>query len=64
MKRFCSILYVSVLLAIIITGCEKEIDMDYRTVEPQVVIEGCVTNEAASVLITTTRDMELSLIHI
>lgn len=61
MKRFCSILYVSVLLAIIITGCEKEIDMGYRTVEPQVVIEGCVTNEAASVLITTTRDMEDSV---
>lgn len=59
MKRICYIL--SVLLMAIVTGCEKEIDMDYRTVEPQVVIEGCVTNEAASVLITTTRDMEDSV---
>ena len=61
MKRTCYLLCASVLLTIIVTGCEKVIDMDYRTVEPQVVIEGCVTNETVSVLITATRNMEDSV---
>lgn len=61
MRRTSYLLCASVLLTIIVTGCEKEIDMDYRTVEPQVVIEGCVTNETVSVLITATRDMKDSV---
>lgn len=61
MKRTSYLLCISVLLTIIVAGCEKEIEMDYRTVEPQVVIEGRVTNETVSVLITTTRDMEDSV---
>lgn len=54
MKKIIAAAACIVLLA----GCEKEIDIDYRSVEPEYVIEARVTNEKTEVLITRTRDME------
>lgn len=42
----------------LLTACEKEINFDYNSIEPQYVIEGRVTNEATEVIITQTRDVE------
>lgn len=39
-------------------SCEKEIDLDYRTVDPLYVIQGKLTGEMAEVLITQTRNMD------
>ncbi|MCD8313969.1 MAG: DUF4249 domain-containing protein [Bacteroidales bacterium] len=44
-------------LAWLSAGCEKEIYIDYRSVEPQTVIEGHISNEDTQVIVTTTRDM-------
>ncbi len=41
----------------LLSACEKEIALDYRSVDPLYVIEGRVTNEITEVLITQTRDM-------
>ncbi|MCD8312667.1 MAG: DUF4249 domain-containing protein [Bacteroidales bacterium] len=46
-----------VFLAGLLAGCEKEIYIDYRSIEPQTVIEGHISNEDAQVIVTTTRDM-------
>ena len=43
MKRY-SIFYVIVLLAVVM-ACEKEIDLDYRSVDALYVAEGCMTQE-------------------
>ena len=48
------ILYL-VLSVMALTACKKEIDFDFHEVESIVVIEGRVTNEGASVLITPSR---------
>jgi hypothetical protein len=53
MKR----IYIIVLLAVGLTACTKEIDFDYHEVEPQLMIEGRVTNEGSEVLITRTRSV-------
>ncbi|MCC8096328.1 MAG: DUF4249 domain-containing protein [Tannerellaceae bacterium] len=45
-------------LLFVFTACEKEIEMDYRSVEPLYVVEGRVTNEVTEVLVTVTRDMD------
>ncbi|MCC8132990.1 MAG: DUF4249 domain-containing protein [Tannerellaceae bacterium] len=45
-------------LLFVFTACEKEIEMDYRSVEPLYVVEGRVTNEVMEVLVTVTRDMD------
>jgi len=51
---------IYLMLAVIasLTACKKEIEMDYREVEPLIMIEGRVTNEGVSVLITRTRNMD------
>lgn len=39
-------------------SCEKELDMDYRTVEPLYVVEGLVTQDGTRVRVTTTRAVD------
>jgi len=51
-------LYMMLVVLVALTACKKEIEMDYREVEPLVMIEGRVTNEGVSVLITRTRNMD------
>ncbi len=51
------IVLVSVVV-LLLTACEKEIDLGYRSIDPVYVVEGRVTNETTEVLITRTRDME------
>lgn len=46
------ILYIAAL-----TACQHEIDFDYHTVEPLLMIEGRLTNEGTEVVITKTRDV-------
>ena len=50
---------VSLLLGFV--ACQKEIELDYRDIEPVVSIEGRVTNEQVYVLITRTRSMNDSV---
>lgn len=42
----------------LLTACEREIEMDYRTIDKIYVIEANLTNESTMVYITTTRDMD------
>jgi hypothetical protein len=53
------LLFATILLAF--TACEKEIDLDYRDVEPVINIEARVTNEQVYVLITHSRSMNDSV---
>ena len=46
------------LLFLLLTGCEKEIKLDYNSIEKLPVIEGRLTNETTEISITYTRDME------
>lgn len=43
------------------TACKKEIDFDFNEVEPIVTIEGRVTNEGSSVIITQSRSVTDSI---
>ena len=54
MKKYSWILLVLPLLA----ACDKEIEIDYNSVDKLYVIEGRVTNEGSEVFITQTRDMD------
>jgi hypothetical protein len=54
MKKY-SIFYIFVML--VMTACEKEIDLDYRSVDAIYVAEGCMTQEKTTVRLTTTQDM-------
>lgn len=45
-------------LFLLLTACEKEIDIDYPSSDILTVIEGQVTNEGMDVVITHTRSME------
>ena len=54
-------LYMILAVLVAITSCKKEIEMDYREVAPLVMIEGRVTNEGITVLITQTRNMNDSV---
>ncbi len=42
---------------VLITGCTKEIDFDYNEMDPIVVVEGRLTNEGATVMITKSRSV-------
>jgi len=56
-KYYFPVIYFMVLL--VFPSCEKEIDLNLRSVEPNVVIEGTITlNGNAIVNITTTKDFE------
>ena len=48
------LLYI-ILTALTVTACKKEIDFDFHEVDPIIVIEGRVTNEGTSVMITPSR---------
>lgn len=50
---------VSIMLMVI--ACQKEIDIDYRNIDPVVSIEGRVTNEQIYVHITRSRSMNDSV---
>ena len=54
MKKY-SLFYIFVML--VMTACEKEIDLDYRSVDAIYVAEGCMTQEKTTVRLTTTQDM-------
>lgn len=43
------------------TSCEKELDFKYHEVNSQIVIEGAITQQGASVLITETTPMDEKL---
>lgn len=46
-----------ILLSLLFAGCKKEIDFDYNEIAPVIVIEGRVTNEGMSVVVTESRSM-------
>ena len=54
-------LYLLLLLAL--TACEREINLDYHSVEPLYVVEAAVTNEHTRVRITTTRDVDVNTVQ-
>jgi hypothetical protein len=54
------LLYI-VSLLLVVVACQKEIELDYRDIEPVVSIEGRVTNGQVYVLITRTRSMNDSV---
>jgi hypothetical protein len=56
MKRRSILLIATILM--LLTGCEKEIDMDYHTVASQYVVEGSVTQNGTDVKVSRTRDIE------
>lgn len=49
------------VVAVLLTGCKKEIYFDYNEIEPIVVVEGRVTNEGTSIVITKSRSMNDSV---
>lgn len=49
--------YLPLLTIFLLTACEKEIDLGYRSVDPLYVVEGRITDEVTEVLVTLTRDM-------
>ncbi len=51
-------IYLLLFMTLALCSCEKEINIDYRSIDPLYVVEGRVNNEAIEVLITRTRDME------
>lgn len=53
--------YITLLLAVVLTACEKEIYLDYHDIAPLVCIEGRVTNEQVYVHITRSRSMDDSV---
>ncbi len=55
--RHCILLILTVLL----TSCEKELDFKYHDVDSQIVIEGAITQQGASVLLTETTPMDEKL---
>ena len=54
------ILYISLLLSTL-CSCTKEIELDYRDIEPVPVIEGLLSPDLAEVKITHTRNMNDSV---
>lgn len=42
----------------LLSSCEEEIQLDYKSIEPLYVIEGRVSNNSSEVMITETRDMD------
>lgn len=49
---------IALLAAAAMTGCEKELDFEYRDIEPLTVIEGSLTGSDARVAITLTTPMD------
>lgn len=55
MKNIVSIIFVALLLA----GCEKVVDLDYKSNQPMIVIEGNITNEAGPYFVKITKSISL-----
>lgn len=51
---------ISIIAAVLflLISCEKEIQLDYRSIDPLYVVEGRVNDEALEVKVSQTRDME------
>lgn len=56
MKNILSI----IVIALLFTGCEKVIDLDYKSNQSGIVIEGNITNEAGPYLVKITRSVSLT----
>ena len=54
MKKYA---YTLILIAFAISGCKKEIDFEYNSIDKLYIIEGRLSNETTEVLITRTQDM-------
>lgn len=48
--------YIPILL--LFSACEKEIEIDYRDIEPLYVVNGSISNEGCEVTITKTRNID------
>ncbi|MDH6355648.1 hypothetical protein M2132_001993 [Dysgonomonas sp. PH5-45] len=52
-------IFVVVISALVVSSCEKEVDVDLRSVEPRLVIEGVVPEDSlATVRLTKTKDFD------
>lgn len=56
MKRISSILFI----ALLITGCEKVVELEYKNNQSKLVIEGNITNEAGPYVVKITRSIKLT----
>lgn len=50
-----------ILIALLFSACSKEIEIDYRDIEPIFVVEGTLSNENVQVFISQTRNMESNI---
>ncbi len=55
MKTIISI----ILIALLFTGCEKIVDLDYKDNQSTIIIEGNITNEAGPYYVKITKSMSL-----
>ena len=55
MKKLLLSIYC--LMLVVLTACEKEIDMDYRQVSPKYVAEAMMTQDNTTVFLSTTQDV-------
>lgn len=53
--------FILLIIVVILTSCEKELDFKYHEVDSQLVIEGSITQNGSSVLITSTTPMNENL---
>ncbi|MDE6126924.1 MAG: DUF4249 family protein [Muribaculaceae bacterium] len=56
--RYISLKTLIPAAAALLAGCEKEIDFEYRDIDPILVIEGSLTREGAVVSLTETTPMD------
>ncbi|QEH42489.1 DUF4249 family protein [Chitinophaga sp. XS-30] len=56
MKNIVSILFIALLF----TGCEKIVDLDYKSNQSRIVIEGNITNEAGPYDVKVTKSTSLT----
>lgn len=61
MRKFFSILLLAILLEALLSSCQKEITLPYRSIDPLLVIEARVNQDSATVSLKKTVDMESPL---
>ena len=54
-------LYI-IFFSLLLCSCEKEIELDYRDIEPIYVVNAGICNEGCEVSITKTRDIDNPII--
>ena len=54
-------LYISLLVPLFFLSCEKDINIDYRQIDPIYVVEAYVSDKEMGARITTTNDMDDNL---